>query len=174
MTMSKYSSIFLLSNAEYKEIGDCLRLRKYGSWLAEESWTRDEQNQKRAKFTLRAIALARKIAQEKGIEENEAFAMLQGGGEGRSVLQEHSEEAISLMTSLPSPREQLGELITIFFKNRGEVLQGKKWTPTEDWSIEDTQMLPRVLLEQVEAFIAEEDKGEDAIEETEEKEEAKN
>jgi hypothetical protein len=78
------------------------------------------------------------------------------------------------MASLPSPREQLGELITIFFKNRGEVLQGKKWTPTEDWSIEDTQMLPKVLLEQVEAFIAEEDKGEDAIEETEEKEEAKN
>lgn len=171
--MSKYSSIFLLSNAEYQEIGDCLRLRKYGSWLAEEAWTREEQGQKRAQFTLRAIALAKKIAQEKGIDEEEAFALLQNGGNGQSVLQEYSEEAIALMASLPSPREQFGELITIFFKNRGEVLQGKKWTPTDDWSMEDTKMLPKELLDQVEAFMAAEDKGvEEAAEQQEE--EAKN
>jgi len=171
--MSKYSNIFLLSNAEYEEIGDCLRLRKYGSWLAEEAWTREEQGQKRAQFTLRAIALAKKIAQEKGIDEEEAFALLQNGGDGQSILQEYSEEAISLMASLPSPREQFGELITIFFKNRGEVLQGKKWTPTDDWSMEDTKMLPKELLDQVEAFMAAEDKGvEEAVEQ--EEEEAKN
>jgi len=171
--MSKYSNIFLLSNAEYQEIGDCLRLRKYGSWLAEEAWTREEQGQKRAQFTLRAIALAKKIAQEKGIDEEEAFALLQNGGDGQSVLQEYSEEAISLMASLPSPREQFGELITIFFKNRGEVLQGKKWAATDDWSMEDTKMLPKELLQQVEAFMAAEDRGvEEATEE--EAEEAKN
>lgn len=171
--MSKYSNIFLLSNAEYKEIGDSLRLRKYGSWLAEEAWTREEQGQKRAQFTLRAIALAKKIAQEKGIDEEEAFALLQNGGSGQSVLQEYSEESIALMASLPSPREQFGELITIFFKHRGEILQGKKWIPTDDWSMEDTKMLPKELIEQVEAFMAEEDKG---IEETanQEEEEAKN
>lgn len=157
--MSKYSNIFLLSNAEYEEIGDSLRLRKYGSWLAEEAWTREEQGQKRAQFTLRAIALAKKIAQEKGIDEEEAFALLQNGGNGQSILQEYSEESISLMASLPSPREQFGELITIFFRNRGEILQGKKWTPTEDWSMEDTKMLPKELLDQAEAFMAAEDKG---------------
>jgi hypothetical protein len=166
--MSKYSNIFLLSNAEYEEIGNCLRLRKYGSWLAEEAWTREEQGQKRAQFTLRAIALAKKIAQEKGIDEEEAFALLQNGGDGQSVLQEYSEEAISLMASLPSPREQFGELITIFFKNRGEVLQGKKWTATDDWSMEDTKMLPKELLDLTEAFMAAEDKG---VEETAEQEE---
>lgn len=171
--MSKYSNIFLLSNAEYEEIGDSLRLRKYGSWLAEEAWTREEQGQKRAQFTLRAIVLAKKIAQEKGIDEEEAFALLQNGGNGQSILQEYSEESISLMASLPSPREQFGELITIFFRNRGEILQGKKWTPTEDWSMEDTKMLPKELLDQTEAFMAAEDKG---VEEPvkEEEEEAKN
>jgi hypothetical protein len=159
--MSKYSNIFLLSNAEYEEIGNCLRLRKYGSWLAEEAWTREEQGQKRAQFTLRAIALAK------------AFALLQNGGDGQSVLQEYSEEAISLMASLPSPREQFGELITIFFKNRGEVLQGKKWTATDDWSMEDTKMLPKELLDLTEAFMAAEDKGVEEAAEQEE-EEAKN
>ena len=171
--MSKYSNIFLLSNAEYEEIGNCLRLRKYGSWLAEEAWTREEQGQKRAQFTLRAIALAKKIAQEKGIDEEEAFTLLQNGGDGQSVLQEYSEEAISLMASLPSPREQFGELITIFFKNRGEVLQGKKWTATDDWSMEDTKMLPKELLDLTEAFMAAEDKGVEEAAEQEE-EEAKN
>jgi len=138
--------------------------------LAEEAWTREEQGQKRAQFTLRAIALAKKIAQEKSIDEEEAFALLQNGGDGQSILQEYSEESIVLMASLPSPREQFGELITIFFKNRGEVLQGKKWTPTDDWSMEDTKMLPKELLDQVEAFMAAEDKGiEDAVDEGEEK-----
>jgi hypothetical protein len=151
--MSKYSNIFLLSNAEYEEIGNCLRLRKYGSWLAEEAWTREEQG--------------------KGIDEEEAFALLQNGGDGQSVLQEYSEEAISLMASLPSPREQFGELITIFFKNRGEVLQGKKWTATDDWSMEDTKMLPKELLDLTEAFMAAEDKGVEEAAEQEE-EEAKN
>jgi hypothetical protein len=157
--MSKYSNIFLLSNAEYEEIGDHLRLRKYGSWLAEEAWTREEQGQKRAQFTLRAIALAKKIAQEKEIEEEEAFSLLQNGDANQNVLQEYSEEAVALMASLPSTREQFGELITIFFKNRGEILQGKKWTPTEDWSMEDTQMLPKDLLDQTEAFMAKEDES---------------
>lgn len=171
--MSKYSNIFLLSNAEYTEIGDCLKLRKYGSWLAEEAWIREEQGQKRAQFTLRAISLAKKIAQEKGIDEEEAFSLLQDRGDGHSVLQEYSEEAVALMASLPSPREQFGELVTIFFKNRGEVLQGKKWTPTEDWSMEDTKMLPKELLDKVEAFMAAEDRS---IEDASglEEEEAKN
>jgi hypothetical protein len=171
--MSKYSSIFLMSDAQYESIGDCLRLRKYGSWLAEEAWTREEQGQKRAQFTLRAIALAKKIAQEKGVDEDEAFAMLQGGSAGQSVLQDYSEEAMGLMASLPSPREQLGELITIFFRNRGEVMQGKKWTPTEDWSMEDTEKLPKSFLEEVEAFMASED-GAVQTEEDNQEEEAKN
>ncbi len=78
--MSKYSSFFLLSSPEYEKLGDKLRLRKYGSWLAEEAWLREEQSQKRALFTLKAIDLARKIAKEKGIEDAEAFEMLQSSG----------------------------------------------------------------------------------------------
>lgn len=169
--MSKYSNIFLLSDAEYENIGDCLRLRKYGSWLAEEAWKREEQGQKRAQFTLRAIALAKKIAVEKGVDQDEAFAMLQGGNEGESVLSEYSEEAVALMTSMPSAREQFGELITTFFRNRGEIMGGKKWSATDDWTMEDTQKLPQAWLEQIEAFMAAEDKGRDANETEKENEE---
>jgi|688.fasta_scaffold15202_8 hypothetical protein len=171
--MSKYSSIFLLSDAEYENIGDCLRLRKFGSWLAEEAWKREEQGQKRAQFTLRAIALAKKIAIEKEVDQDEAFAMLQGNNEGESILSEYSEEAMALMSSMPSAREQFGELITIFFRNRGEILSGKKWTATDDWTIEDTQKLPQAWLEQVEAFMAIEDGGQESDKEQESEEEGR-
>jgi hypothetical protein len=173
--MSKYSNIFLLSDAEYENIGDCLRLRKFGSWLAEEAWKREEQGQKRAEFTLRAIALAKKIAIEKEVDQDEAFAMLQGGYEGESILSEYSEEAVALMSSMPAAREQFGELITIFFRNRGEILSGKKWAATDDWTIEDTQKLPQAWLEHVEAFMAAEDRGQESGKEQEpEEEEGKN
>lgn len=157
--MSKYSNIFLLSSAEYENIGESLRLRKYGSWLAEEVWKREEQGQKRAQFTLRAIALAKKIAVEKNISQEEAFALLQGDGESESVLSEYSEDAMSLMSTMPSASDQFGELVTIFFRNRGEILSGKKWSATDDWTAEDTEKLPQVWLEQVEAFMANEDRG---------------
>lgn len=157
--MSKYSNIFLLSSAEYENIGESLRLRKYGSWLAEEAWKREEQGQKRAQFTLRAIALAKKIAIEKDISQEEAFALLQGEAEGESVLSEYSEDAVSLMSTMPSASSQLGELVTIFFRNRGEVLSGKKWSATDDWTTEDTQKLPQAWLEQIEVFMANEDRG---------------
>jgi hypothetical protein len=170
--MSKYSNIFLLSNAEYENIGDCLRLRKYGSWLAEEVWTREEQGQKRAQFTLRAIALAKKIAIERDIDQDEAFAMLQSGSGEGSILSEYSEDAMALMSSMPSGRDQFGELVTIFFRNRGEVFSSKKWSPTEDWTIEDTQKLPKAFLDQIEAFMAAEDKGVSAKSDEDQEEEA--
>lgn len=159
--MSKYSSFFLLSSPEYEKLGDKLRLRKYGSWLAEEAWLREEQSQKRALFTLKAIDLARKIAKEKGIEDAEAFEMLQGSGMlDEELMGGYATEATALMESMPSNRSQLEQLVTVFFRNRGEVLQGKKWEPTDDWTGEDTKMLPKMVLDQVEEFmVAEETTG---------------
>ena len=61
--------------------------------------------------------------------------------------------------------------MTIFFRNRGEVLDGKKWTATKDWSKEDTQKLPSMMMEQVEAFMQKEEGVEDAMEAEEEDEE---
>lgn len=178
--MSKYSSFFLLSSAEYQKLGERLRLRKYGSWLAEEAWMREDQSQKRALFTLKAIDLARKIAKDKGIEDAEAFEMLQGSGMVDSELMGgYTAEATALMESMPSSRSQLEQLVTIFFKNRGEVLQGKKWEATTDWTDEDTKMLPKDILDQVEEFMVAEESGlieetKDELDESSEEEEAKN
>lgn len=169
MAMSKYSDFFLIGSPEYFELNDKLRLRCYGSWLAEEVWCREKQNKKRARFTLEVIKLARKVAKVKGISEDEAFVLLQSGDEERSELfAEFNEEVDRLMTLSPSSQDQSEELVTIFFKNRGEVLEGKKWIATDDWSKEDTRKLPSALMEAVEKFIAKEDGIEEPAEQEDE------
>lgn len=156
--MSKYSDFFLLSSPEYEEIGEKLRLRKYGSWLAEEAWLREEQNKKRAQFTLKTIQLARRIAKAKDIPEEEAFQLLQAdSAERAAVLSEFSAETSQLMGLVPSGREQFEDLVTMFFRNRGEVFDGKKWRVTDEWDKADTNKLPQELIQQVENFMTQED-----------------
>lgn len=156
--MSKYSDFFLLSSPEYEEIGEKLRLRKYGSWLAEEAWLREEQNKKRAQFTLKTIQLARHIAKAKDIPEEEAFQLLQAdSAERAAVLSEFSAETSQLMGLVPSGREQFEDLVTMFFRNRGEVFDGKKWRVTDEWDKADTNKLPQELIQQVENFMTQED-----------------
>lgn len=169
--MSKYSEFFLLGSAEYEPIGEKLRLRKFGSWLAEEAWLREEQGKKRAQFTLKTIQLARRIAKAKDISEEEAFQLLQSDSAERAeMLSEFADDTARLMSLAPSNKEQFEELVTMFFRNRGEVLDGKKWLPTKDWDRDDTNKLPQILLQAIEAFMAKEDKainGEDEQEEEE-------
>lgn len=167
--MSKYSDFFLLSSAEYQEIGEKLRLRKYGSWLAEEAWLREEQNKKRAQFTLKTIQLARHIAKAKEISEEEAFQLLQGDtAERAEILSEFSEDTSRLMNLVPSGREQFEDLVTMFFRNRGEVFDGKKWRSTDEWEKNDTNKLPQSLLQEVENFMTQEDAAVQGGEEGEE------
>lgn len=161
--MSKYSEFFLVGSPSYCELGDKLRLRSYGSWLAEEAWCREEQNKKRAKFSLEVIRLAKQIALKKEIGEDEAFDLLQTNGNSQSeIFNEFASEINALMALAPSGRDQFEEIATIFFKNRGEVLNGKKWMTTEDWTKEDTQKLPQTLLRDLEEFMAKEDGVKDA------------
>jgi hypothetical protein len=156
--MSKYSEIFLAGNAEYEELGPHLRIRKYGSWLAEESWVKEDQSRDRAQFTLKAIQLARHIAKEKNVSEEEAFQLLQGGSSENSIyLNDFAEEAAELMACMPSYREQFEQLATVFLRNRGEVLSGKKWLATEDWEKVDTAKLTREMMQNLELFMAKED-----------------
>jgi hypothetical protein len=166
--MSKYSEIFLVGNAEYEELGSHLRIRKYGSWLAEESWVKEDQSRNRAQFTLKAIQLARRIAKEKNIPEEEAFQLLQGeGSKDSGILNDFAEDTAELMACMPSYREQFEQLATVFLRNRGEVLIGKKWTTTEDWEKADTAKLTKDMMQNLEFFMAKEDNGQVEGEEVE-------
>jgi len=100
----------------------------------------------------------------------------QGGFAEQELLGGYATEAMALMENMPSNRGQLEMLITAFFRNRGEVLQGKKWEATDEWTDEDTRMLPKLIIEQVETFMAMEESAGVVEEERQEEgeEEAKN
>jgi hypothetical protein len=156
--MSQYSEFFLVGNAKYETVADRLRLRSYGSWLTEELWLRENQNKKRAEFSLRTIRLARRIAKERNITEDEAFDLLQGDANDRQEqLGEYAEEAAGLFLLLPTAQDQFEELVTKFFQNRGEVRKGTEWSPTVDWSRDDTGKLTAPMLRLVEAFMTSEE-----------------
>lgn len=167
--MSKYSDFFLLGDAEYQNVTEKLRLRKYGSWLAQEAWTREEQSKKKAQLSLKSVYLARQIAADKQIPEEEAFAALQmQGGRGVEIFNEYKGQIEEIMELTPSGREQFEDLVTVFFRNRGQALIGKKWQETSDWEKEDTRKLPQDLLKKIQVFMAEEDAPEINEEDSEE------
>jgi len=168
--MSKYSDFFLIGSPEYCELNERMRLRSFGSWLAEEVWCREKQNKKRAQFTLELIRLARKIAKAKGIDEDAAFELLQSGSDDRAeALAEFTEEMEQLMVLSPSGKDQFEELVTLFFKNRGEVMDGKKWVATKDWAVEDTRKLPSNMLTIIDKFMSDEE-GTEAMEKEQDEE----
>ena len=72
-------------------------------------------------------------------------------------MSEFSEDTSRLMSLIPSGREQFEELVTLFFRNRGEVFDGKKWRSTDEWEKDDTNKLPQALLQEVENFMTKED-----------------
>lgn len=155
--MSKYAEFFLVGKPEYTEITSKLRLRKFGSWLVEEVWAKEKQSSEQAAFSLKTIHLARKIAAAKGMEVEEAFGLLQGGdSEDSQVFIEFADEVQEVMSAVPSQRANTEELVTLFFKNRGEVSVGKRWERTDDWTVDDTRFLPQELMSAVEFFMVQE------------------
>ena len=73
-----------------------------------------------------------------------------------------------MMAAMPSNRDQFEELVTLFFQNRGQVKVEKKWESTEDWSVEDTRMLPQNFLTEIEYFMTIEDEVLDVSDDEEE------
>jgi hypothetical protein len=109
-----------------------MRIRSYGCWLTEEAWLREAQSKKQARFTLALIRIARKIAKERDVTEDEAFAMFEAQGNDRGeFFAGYEEEIDAAMTQALTNKERSEEMITLFMKNRGEVLEGKKWQPTD-------------------------------------------
>jgi hypothetical protein len=156
--MSRYSDFFLVSSPDYCELTEKMRIRSYGCWLTEEAWLREAQSKKQARFTLALIRIARKIAKERGVTEDEAFAMFEAQGNDRGeFFAGYEEEIDAAMTQALTNKERSEEMVTLFMKNRGEVLEGKKWQPTDQWTVDDTCKLPTALMRKIEEFMKEED-----------------
>lgn len=162
--MSKYSFLLQSKEAEYFALTEHLRLKKHGSWLVAEAIEQEEISKAQSQATIRAVQLAKRIATTKGIELDEAFALLQGGtdlGE-MELLSDFTEETLGMINSGGSIEISNARMVTAFIRCRGEGLIDGEWQTVDDWSIEDTKAMGRPVIAKAMEFIAAEQEQEAA------------
>ena len=160
--MSKYSFLLQSKEAEYFELTEHLRLKKHGGWLVAEAIEQEEISKVQSQATIRAVQLAKRIATAKGIELDEAFALLQGGtdlGE-MELLSDFTEETLGMISSGGSIETSKARMVTAFVRCRGEGFIDGAWQAVDDWSIEDTKTMGRPVIAKAMEFIASEQEQE--------------
>jgi len=155
--MSKYSFLVSAKEPEYFEVNDYLRLKKYGGWLVGESIEQEEISKAQSKSTLRAVQFARKIAKNKNIDLDEAFALLQGGSlADGELIGDFADEMIDMVGDDSGAEFFNAKLITAFIRSRGEgEIQGE-WKTLDDWALDDTKSLSRPMTRKIFDFINQE------------------
>lgn len=160
--MSKYSFLFHGEEAEYFTLTPKLRMCKHDGWLVDEAIEQEEIAKAQSQATICAVQLAKRIATAKGIELDDAFALLQGGTalSEMELLSDFTEETLSMLNSTSSVEVGNARLVTTFLRCRGEALIEGEWKRVEDWSIEDTKRMGRKLIAKALEFIASEQEAE--------------
>lgn len=154
--MSKYSFLLATKEVEYFELTPSLRLKKLGNWLVSEAIEQEEISRAQSQATIRAVQLAKKIAKVKDISLDEAFALLQNGSSDLSeseLLSDFTEETLGMVSSNGSVEVANAKIVTAFMRTRGEALIDDEWQSVEDWSMEDTKAMGRLLIAKVVEFV---------------------
>lgn len=160
--MSKYSFLLQTKEEGYFELTPTIRLKKYGGWLVAEAIEQEEISKLQSQATIRAVQLAKRIALAKDIGLDEAFALLQGGGEitETELLADFTEETLSMITSSSSVEATNARMVTAFVRSRGQGLIDGEWQDLADWTLDDSKVLPRKIIAKIVQFIAEEQDSE--------------
>jgi len=156
--MSKYSFLLATKEVEYCELTPVLRLKKLGNWLVSEAIEQEEIAKSQSQATIRAVQLAKKIAAAKDIPLDEAFSLLQNGGDlsESDLLSDYTEETLSMISSGTSVETGNAKIVTAFMRTRGEALIDDEWQALEDWSMDDTKSMGRLLINKVIQFVNDE------------------
>jgi hypothetical protein len=160
--MSKYSFLVQTKTEGYFELLPEIRLKCYGSWLVAESIEQEEISKLQSQATIRAVQLAKRIAAQREIPLDEAFALLQGGSTitEAELLSDFTEETLAMITSGSSVEATNARMVTAFIRSRGQGMIDGEWQDLSDWELEDTKTLPRKAIAKVVEFIAEEQNAE--------------
>lgn len=156
--MSKYSFLVSTKAPSYFSLNAMLRLQKHGGWLVGEAIEQEEISRIQSQATIRAVQLARRVSIAKGISLDEAFALLQQGTglDELESLSDFTEETLSILASGNGAESGNARLVTAFIRSRGEGMVDGEWKRVDDWTIEDTKFLTRVMIQKALDFIAEE------------------
>lgn len=160
--MSKYSFLLSSKEPEYFQLNERLRLKKLGGWLVAEAIEQEEISKIQSQATIKAVQLAKKIAEAKKIKLDEAFELLQSGGslDEMELLTDYTEETMAMISSGSSTESINARMVTAFMRCRGEGLIDNEWVRLSDWSVEDTHDMTRDEFEQALEFVLQEQSAE--------------
>jgi hypothetical protein len=160
--MSKYSFLLATKEPEYFLLNARLRLKKLGGWLVAEAIEQEEISKLQSQATIKAVQLAKKIAESKNIKLDEAFELLQSGGDisEMELLTDYTEETMNMITSSSSVEAMNARVVTSFMRCRGEGFIDDEWKTLSDWSAEDTHAMTRDEFEQALEFVMSEQTSE--------------
>jgi hypothetical protein len=160
--MSKYSFLLQNEEPEYFDLLPKVRLRKHGGWLVAESIEQEEISRAQSQATIRAVQLAKRIATAKDISLEDAFGLLQSGGNlsEMELLGDFTEETLGLLSSGNSVETGNAKLVTAFMRCRGQVMIDGEWQDVSDWSMDDTKSMDRPTIAHAIEFILAEQEAE--------------
>lgn len=143
--MSKYSFLLATKEPEYFQLNERLRMKKLGGWLVAEAIEQEEISKLQSQATIKAVQLAKKIAEAKKIKLDEAFDLLQSGGNlsEMELLTDFTEETMAMIASGSSAEAINARMVTAFMRCRGEGFIDNEWVNLSDWSTEDTYGMSR-------------------------------
>lgn len=160
--MSKYSFLLETKTEDFFDLLPNIRLKKYGGWLVAEAIEQEEISKLQSQATIRAVQLAKRIANAKSIPLDEAFSLLQGGGAltEAELLADYTEETLSMITTGTSVEATNARMVTAFMRSRGQGMVDGEWQDLNDWELDDTKALPRKAIAKMVEFIAAEQDAE--------------
>lgn len=164
--MSSKELLFKAFGESYETIGK-LRFRRYRDLLSAEAAGIEKLDREQTQFQLQVYTLAKRISDAQGKTFEEVIAQMQSLGSGTameqaSYLANYVDELAMIVAMMPSQAKLEDDLVTIAIQSRAEIKAENGWQRIDDWSLDDTKLLPSKFKAQISEFIRREQAGEDA------------
>ena len=108
---------------------------------------------KQASNTYALLKIAKDVAQKQDIPVQDALDALSDVDSNQELLFEYVDELALIQTQGQSVSEMKIETVTLFMRYRAELKERNKWVQVPDWEMDDTQEMPRRLLDDIYDFV---------------------
>lgn len=164
--MSSKELLFRTFGESYETIGK-LRFRCYRDLLSAEAAGIEKLDRDRQQWQLQIWTLAKRISEAQGKTFAEVIEQMQGLGNAdvlqkTEYLADYLDELQMVVAMMPSQAKAEDELVTIAIQSRAEIKGENGWERIDDWTMEDTRLLPTKFKAEISDFIRREQAGEDS------------
>ena len=153
--MSKYTAL-LFKTEEYHVVGP-FRFPIYKDLVPGEAKGIERMARQQSKSTYASLKLAQKIAKDKAIPVQEAVDLMSKANDkdNQELLYAYAEDLEQLTSGGISQTEQIADFATLCLQYRGEVKlpNEKNWQKTDDWTSDDTNLVPTKVLQEIYDFM---------------------